>query len=150
MRLTRFSPVIPAPEPGSFAALMELYERNYLQLRRLIPDLRHWQGSRCSRVAHCLPLHVDIVEQSRYTSTVRLYYLFDADSGRPRRAPDLLIRIYYDARSVEVLSGGVGLTRCLAARSGACLEKRWRINRFLFKWLGYCAHRGHCFEENNA
>ena len=26
------------------------------------------------------------------------------------------------------------------------VEQKWRMNRFLFKWLGYCLHQGHYFQ----
>jgi hypothetical protein len=25
------------------------------------------------------------------------------------------------------------------------LGEKWRMNRFLYKWLGYCLRQGHCF-----
>ena len=32
---------------------------------------------------------------------------------------------------------------------GDSLYDRWRRNRFLYRWLGYCLHRGHRFQVSS-
>lgn len=134
------------PKPRSFAALMDLYEANYIRLRRLCPDLACVHGHRVSKVSGAMDLHLSVQEHTPYTTTVRLTYLFHENEG-PRASPDLLVRMFHDARQVEVLGRhcrplGGDITVHDLPRPGA-LECKWRLNRFLYKWLGYCLHQGH-------
>ena len=63
-----------AKTTGRFSNLMELYEQNYVLLRLLIPDLKGADPqTRVSTVAGCLPLYMQISEQTPYTSTCLLY-----------------------------------------------------------------------------
>ena len=137
-------------QPGkNFSGLMELYESNYIRLRRLIPDITHIEES-VSRVGHCLDLHVQVVERCPYTTMLRLTYAFENEQGRVLLEPDLNLRIYYDARTAEVQS------RCLHHQKGQLtvtdhspLRTKRDLNRFLSKWLGYCLLRGHQFNQDS-
>ncbi|EHQ52035.1 hypothetical protein ECTPHS_05040 [Ectothiorhodospira sp. PHS-1] len=143
------------PRPRSFAALMDLYEANYIRLRQLSPELRSQRGALVSRVAGAMDLYLEVIESCPYTTTLILTYHFEGDEGRHRRkSPNLHLRVYHDARQVEVMG-------CACRRSGEevslgdhpdwqALEHRWRFNRFLYKWLGYCLHQGHRFEGAGA
>jgi hypothetical protein len=88
-----------------------------------------------------------VVEHSRYTSTLTLTYLLD--DGGPRRAPDLEIRVYHDARVAEACSEprqhAHARLRSLASALPRDLDSRWARNILLNKWLEYCADRGHSF-----
>jgi len=67
--------------------------------------------------------------------------------------PDLHLKIYHDARVIEVQQfqsrtyGPLSVTNMI--------DQKWMMNRFLYKWLGYCLHQGHYFhpmqhlKENN-
>lgn len=139
---------IAPPRPRSFAGLMEIYESNYIQLRRLCPDLHALRDEAVSRVAGAMDLHLRLIERSRYTTTVLLTYAFEDADGDERLNPNLIVRIYHDALQAEVLSrscrleGEVGVDHL--PPEGA-LKCKWRLNRFLFKWLTYCHRQGHCF-----
>jgi uncharacterized protein YqiB (DUF1249 family) len=61
-----------------------------------------------------------------------------------RREPDLIIRIYHDARIAEAMSGFTHRGR-RAQNIGTSVQRAWNRNRFLHKWLGYCLFRGHRF-----
>ena len=139
-----------------FGDLMELYERNYVQLRLLIPDPKHGPiATTVSNVPGCMTLYLQLIEQSPYTSTLRLTYRFlDSasplkDQPGPRMAlrataePDLSIRVYHDARSAEVMSGLLHGQQHPRKTRG--LEGSWHLNRFLYKWLRYLLYRGHGF-----
>jgi len=140
-----------------FGDLMELYEQNYVQLRLLVPDLKtSTTTTRLSRVPGCLPLYLQVVEKSPYTTTLRLTYRFllppetkpatGKAIGRARSLlePDLLLRVYHDARTAEVVSGLIhGQQHVTRLTRG--LEKSWKLNRFLYKWLRYLQLRGHQF-----
>lgn len=133
--------------PRSFAGLMDLYEANYMRLRRLCPDLASARGERVSRVPDAMDLHMQVEAQTPYTTTIRLTYLFEGGEGGTRRSPDVLVRMYHDARQVEVLGRhcrpldlDIRVDDLPRQRSLYC---KWRLNRFLFKWLGYCLRQGH-------
>ena len=141
---------LSTPRPrtsGRFAALMELYERNYVLVRLLAPALREASGTLTSTVDGELPLEMRDVEHGRYTTTFRLTYRLSARDARGRegREPDLAIRLYHDARTCEVMSGLMpGETA--ETRRVRDLDEGHRLNRFLNRWLGYCLERGHGFE----
>jgi uncharacterized protein len=136
--------------PRSFAALMSVYESNYIRLRALLPGLaaRGYRGERIvSRVHGEVPLHISPSEHSRYTTTLHMTYFFDED-GIQVADPDLYVRIYHDARMAEALACGAHVHRHplfapFETRRGSELERRWSRNMMLNKWLEYCADRGH-------
>jgi len=137
-----------------FGNLMELYERNYVQLRLLIPDLKKGPiTTSVSRIQGCMTLYLQLTEQSPYTSTLRLTYRFiepaSEETGQklaPRATaePDLTIRVYHDARSAEVMSGLLHGQQHVPRKTRG-LDGSWRLNRFLYKWLRYLLYRGHGF-----
>lgn len=138
--------------PGTFAALMDLYERNYIQIRRLLPVMPPVGAGYVSQVSGGLDLHLRIVERCRYTSELILTYQFDQTDGAVVAEPNLRIRVYHDARQAEAAAAHlrhhpVFAIDSLAGHwaSSASLLTRWRTNRFLYKWLGYCLHQGHGF-----
>ncbi|OOG28623.1 hypothetical protein B1C78_01315 [Thioalkalivibrio denitrificans] len=146
-------PAYLEPRPRSFAALMDLYEVNYIRLRRLCPDLAVADGERVSRAPGAMDLHLVVVEQTPYTTTARLTYLFGA-RGHQRASPDVLVRMYHDARQVEVLG-----RHCRPLDLEISVEDlprwrgldcKWRLNRFLYKWLGYCLRQGHALGRERA
>ena len=138
-------------QPGkNFSGLMELYESNYIRLRRLIPEITQIEES-VSRVDHCLDLHVQVVERCPYTTMLRLTYAFQDAQNSVLLEPDLHLRIYHDARTAEAQS------RCLRHQKGQLtvtdhspLRAKRHLNRFLSKWLGYCLARGHQFNQESA
>ncbi len=128
--------------PRSFAGLMELYEQNYLRLRRIAPDLDSADEMISLAPGH-LDLYLSVVERCSYTTFLRMTYRFDED-GRTLYEPDLHLRIYHDARTAEAQDR---LDRHHhRIRNGESLAQKWRLNRFLYKWLGFCIHQGHRFE----
>ncbi|HCK79842.1 MAG TPA: DUF1249 domain-containing protein [Candidatus Competibacter sp.] len=141
-------------EPGTFPALMDLYECNYINMRRLIPTLPKQPAALISHIPDGLDLHLRLIERFRYTSEVSLTYYFSGRAGLFPE-PDLRIRIYHDARLAEVLNAQLrGLPAFDSERfsfqhaDGTLLHRRWQINRFLFKWLNYCLRQGHRFSES--
>jgi len=142
-------PIIASPRPQSFAALMELYEANYIRLRQLCPDLHRIEGEAVSRVAGCLDLHLQVLEDSRFTTTLLLTYYFPDEAGGHRADPSLVVRVYHDAHQAEVLSRVCrvqdGRVSARDPIGDSALMCKWRLNRFLYKWLGYCRRQGHCF-----
>jgi uncharacterized protein YqiB (DUF1249 family) len=126
----------------SFAGLMELYEQNYMRLRNIVPDLKV-----ADEMVSVMPGHQDlylsITERCRYTTMLRMTYQFE-NSGELLFEPDLHLKVYHDASVIEVQQ--------FTSRSQGpmyiadLIEQKWRMNRFLYKWLGYCLHQGHYFQ----
>lgn len=133
---------------GRFESLMDLYERNYMLMRLLAPDLRSMnEGCFVSRAGDTPALELRDITHSKYTSTFKLTYHFTRHpDGRKPYEPDLFIRLYHDARSCEVMSGLLPEGR-FAERRTRDLEEGQRLNRFLHKWLSFCLTQGHSFSE---
>lgn len=132
--------------PASFVSLMTLYESNYVRLRALVHDVRGVTGHIVSRTDDDCDLHLELVEQCRYTSILRLTYLFEDGQVAD---PDLEVRIYHDARLAEashcsqwIRHPSLKNIRCSLSAS---LGERWLRNMMLNKWLDYLEERGHRF-----
>jgi uncharacterized protein len=134
--------------PGSFVSLMSLYESNYIRLAWLVPDLKTVSDAQVSSIAGDCPLHLAVDERSRYTTTLRLTYIFE-DAAGALADPDLQIRVYHDARLAEVQSCARwhrhSMLESLRSQLTRELGDRWSRNIMLNKWLDYCVERGHRF-----
>jgi len=132
--------------PKSFVGLMALYESNFLRLLRLIPELDRLDGCFRSRVAGDCDLYVEVIETSRYTVTLLLTYHLPTDAGTIAD-PDMTVRAYLDGQQAEVLSIGEqqrhAALRRLALEHREELDRRWRFNVVLNKWLEYLSDQGH-------
>ncbi|MBL8250415.1 MAG: DUF1249 domain-containing protein [Candidatus Competibacter sp.] len=144
-------PSLTRTDPGTFTALMDLYECNYINIRRLIPVMPRKPTALVSRVPDGLALHFQLLERFRYTSEMSLTYWF-GNQEMGFAEPDLRIRVYHDARMAEVFYGQLRRLPAFDAEAlhdrgsnGVSLYRRWKINRFLFKWLNYCLRQGHRF-----
>jgi len=132
--------------PNSFVGLMALYESNYLRLLRLIPEIDRLDGCFRSRVAGECDLYVEVIETSRYTVTLSLTYHLATDAGM-LLDPDMTVRMYLDGQQAEVLAIGekqrhAALIR-LVFEHREELDRRWRCNTVLNKWLEYLSDQGH-------
>lgn len=144
----------PLTESGLFAerptvgALLALGEENFHLMERLAPEVRTQKGLLVSRLKGGVDLHLSIEEQARYTTELRLTYFFADGEGIHSgfgADPDARLRVYHDARQVEVLDlRQTALPRLVDYRPPALVSK-WRVNLFLRKWLAYCLQQGHRF-----
>jgi uncharacterized protein YqiB (DUF1249 family) len=138
---------------GSLGGLLTLYESNYIKLCGLLPGLRGLAGEYTSVSARDLPLNLRVADPERYTMDLSLTYLFDGDGGFVAD-PDLQLRVYFDARMVEVVawSGAVRHRelRRLHRASARELDVRWARNIMLAKWLDYLTDHAHRFEPIRA
>jgi uncharacterized protein YqiB (DUF1249 family) len=130
------------------AALIDLYESNFLRLMRLVPDLDVLESTVVSRVADALDLYLCVEERFKYTTTVSLTYRF-TENDSVILEPNARVCVYHDVRAAELVS------HCRRKRPRTVrpwirgrmpeLENRWEMNRFLYKWLKFCTHQGHIF-----
>ena len=134
------------PRISRFGWLMGLYAENFALLTRLFEPADLAPGSWVSCIGDGLDLRLDVLEQHRYTSELRLTYdLRDPVTGEPD--PSAFLRLYRDARQVEA-------THCYVGRRwqdvigmypppAEIVDHRLRMNTFLGKWLHYLAEQGH-------
>jgi len=137
-------------QPRNLSALIDMYTGNYFRLMRLVPDLELMQGTSVSRVAGGLDLYLTVLERWRYTTTIALTYRFRDDGTEVVEEPNARIRIYEDVKAVEMLSHSRRRPHCLphSLRHRGHrpeLDRKWQMNRFLQKWLGFCLRQGHIF-----
>jgi uncharacterized protein len=146
-------PTLPNLPPASvttrrLAHLIDLYERNFVLLERLMPELELPFDHAVSKSTSDLPLHLLVVERAPYTVEVRLTYEFREVTGI-RLSPDFWIKVYLDARVAEA-QRYTGRPPWLAqdgdaAEAKAYLHDQWSRNAMLCKWLEYLLHHGHGF-----
>lgn len=147
------------PTQKAFSGLMDLYEQNYIKLRNLMPEQALLGDNAISVVQGCLDLHYELLESCKYTSIFRLTYHFN-EKNRGRAEPNLEIRLYHDARVAEVMSGTLHCDyyQCIDSKYGVgmlsgdqnLLARKWKLNRFLYKWLNFCLAQGHKFQPANS
>ena len=133
--------------PDSFVALMDMYEANYIRLRLFCGDIRNLPDESISSIGEGVPVKLKVLERSSHTTLLMMTYLFEDDERRP----DLKIQIYHDSRQADVVSRSCRITgqdmRLWERELDSMLVCRWRLNRFLHKWLGYLEYQGHSFTD---
>jgi uncharacterized protein len=128
--------------------LMDLCDENYRLLMHIAPSLKKLNGYHISRLEGCMDLHLEIQEQTPYTTLVHLTYFFLYQKAQ-QPDPAAMLRVYHDFRQVEVMNLK---QHALPLNGGAelpTLSQKWRVNLFLSKWLSYCGEQGHCFDQNS-
>ena len=130
--------------------LEQLCDSNYRKLLRLIPGLLQIQQDAVAYAASKPELHLQIIDKAPYTITVELSHRFN------RRLSDFLepavkLRIYLDARLVEVLSdhARVNVHRAIdnPGRLIEVMDYKWTLNYFLDKWLDHCLKANYEFSS---
>jgi len=138
------------PRPRSFIHLMDMYEGNYIRLRLFCGDIRKLPDETISTIAGGVAVRLSVLERSRHTTLIMLTYLFENDERRP----DLKIQIYHDSKQADVISRNCRISgrdlRLWEEQIDNVLLCRWRLNRFLYKWLGYLEHQGHNFKPDKT
>lgn len=134
------------PRLGRFGWLMGLYAENHRKLVRLFAPGELAVGSYVSSIGDGLDLRLDVLEQHRFTSELRLTYaMVDAATGAPD--PSAFVRLYRDARQAEATHCHVGRrwqdAIGMYPPSDTLIRHRLRMNTFLGKWLDYLAEQGH-------
>lgn len=135
----------------TLSELISLYEGNFLRLQRLAPELDSMEGTSRSSVAGALDLYLTVLQRFPYTSDLILSYRFpDPVGGVTVAEPDAHLRVYHDVRAVELLAHSRRRRRRWRSGDHSELMRRWRMNRFLYRWLRFCTHQGHLFLRRTA
>ena len=150
---------------------MSTCDANYIRLLKLLPDLESAgsdhgglpAGSGQSGVVDALSLDswqfriqgiqtvhgeltvsVRLLEQFRYTQTLEIAAFPDID--RLIKAPIVLVRVYHDAATAEVVSyqrtGGFAPRYELHNREQYQQDEKQQVNQFLGEWLNLCISSG--------
>ena len=139
-----------SPRPDSFVALMDMYEANYIRLRLFCGDIRQLPDKSISTISDGVPVELTVLERSSHTTLLMMTYLFEYEDKRP----DLKIQIYHDSRQADVISRNCRISgqdmRIWEKEFDSMLVCRWRLNRFLNKWLGYLDYQGHSFIDKES
>jgi len=140
---------------SAFGYLLGLYGENYQRLHRLLGDARLLSGDyRAVAPADCLvnqgtaspDLWLNIIEQHRHTTILRLTHQFDGPAGI-ELDPLAWVRVYHDSEQAEV-------THCHTSKHLKTLFstqvpvlkvglRRYRMNVFFNKWLEHLLLAGH-------
>jgi uncharacterized protein YqiB (DUF1249 family) len=124
--------------------LAKLCEANYDRLIQLVPDLEHLQESVRASVHGKPALYLRLLDRSPYTLTVELTHAFGWTIE-----PAVRIRVYLDARAVEVLSDHcrpeVREVFRKQMRPQDVLDYKWSLNYFLSRWLDHCLQSDYRF-----
>lgn len=130
------------------SALQALYERNYIRLLQLIPEIHQAGYSRCIAFTAdqnmTTRLTFMVLETSPYTS----YILLKQDNLLDwLAAPQLYIRCYHDAHVAEItFAQNTRSFKGVYAYPNKAMhqpdEKR-QLNQFLSEWLACCLSSGY-------
>jgi uncharacterized protein YqiB (DUF1249 family) len=131
-------------------ARMAVCDANYIRILKLFPD----QEPLARRVfalpfgngMHHTLVQLKITEKFRYTSTLALTMSNDALAGIWFTPPCMLVRLYHDACTAEVVSyqeTPVSSIETLAAMNRAfSINEKEEVNLFLAEWLSLCLDEG--------
>ncbi len=121
----------------TLGSLLDLCDENYGLLLRLAPELTSMRGEYLSRADDGICLNLEVRSQTPYTSLLQLTHRF-SENGAVVDDPAVLLRAYHDARQLEVLELRQQILSLDRRPDHCSLERKWRVNLFLSKWLGYC------------
>lgn len=144
------------PPKFDLPALISECDANYTRIRRLLPDLESrsdWQlvlpvGDE-EFIVNC-----EVVERAKYTCLVRISQssFFSGDDMGQFWAPNLLVRVYLDTNSAEVIEmqrqRGFRPLAQPRRHSGQTVFEKLHVNRFLGEYLSFCARHGSVSTES--
>lgn len=126
---------------------MELTEEAYFRLLEIMPDVAQREpGCYRSVVRNNVALHLEILEQTPYTSHLRLTYFFSDNKGE-HADPDAYLRVYHDAKQLEILELKQHVLPVESLYEEPGMENKWKLLQFFNRWLAYCSTQGYLFKQ---
>lgn len=120
-------------------------DTNYLRLMKLFPQLREEDRFGFAVVVGevAYEVQMQVMERGTYTTLIRLAQLPEAPwSTRPA----LIVRLYHDARSAEVVEyqrdGHFRAVYDVPNEDGRQPDEKAQVNRFLGEFLAMCLKHG--------
>ncbi|MCU7960189.1 MAG: DUF1249 domain-containing protein [gamma proteobacterium symbiont of Bathyaustriella thionipta] len=134
----------------TLGGLVELCQENYALLLQLVPALQQQRElvthKACSSIGGA-ELRLKVLEQTPYTSLIHLTHIFSAAGNNSE--PDAVMRVYHDARQVEIQSlHGIAVPHNVSLHEDV-LTRKWQQAQFLSRWLRFSLGCGHCFDEQS-
>ena len=127
-------------EPNTFVGLMSLYESNYIKLNHLFPKIKQYDADRSIKSPFGNDIHLGISKKTKYTMIISMTYSFE-EREIIEYEPNLIIKVYFDSRSAEVISIGKlskkSKLRDITYQNKNIINELWRRNIILNKWLDY-------------
>ena len=137
---------------------MAVCDGNYIRLLKLLPDLRsaarrEFTLPELGTLARAMVQRVvlEVVETFKYTSTVSIVLEVPGLSSAYYRPPAMLVRLYHDANTAEVISyQDERRIRVIYQEDELPRfypDEKEQVNLFLAEWLALCleAGQGHHF-----
>jgi len=117
---------------------MELYQKNYNKLLKLLPGLRDMSTSVKLVALGQTDVHVDVIEQHPHRLVLRMSHYLERLHGAAIPDPDMTIEVYLLAETVDVLT----YSDCFGFRKVFCPElmafsplAKAELNHFFEQWL---------------
>jgi uncharacterized protein YqiB (DUF1249 family) len=130
--------------------LIDLCEENYTCLGNLLPDIQNMSGHYRSCPTGQADLYLEVLEHTRYTSLIHLTYYFVQKNGQTEPDPDAILRLYHDARQLEVMELRQSNLPTENLYEAPGLLNKWQANLFVAKWLDFCTQQQHQFRPYAA
>lgn len=145
---------IPRRYPLDLGECMAVCDANYIRLLKLLPDLRPecgreiWldgPGSDTLQQAVRQVVQLRVIDSQRYTTTLCIS-LHPEIREHYYRPPSMLVRLYHDADTSEVLRyqehSGFHLGGKSWGMPGFSVDEKQQVNAFLGEWLALCMEQG--------
>ena len=161
------------PYSIDLSAQMAVCDANFIRILQLLPNLQlglkrdinftselGLNTKRVNRKTDFLTT-IEVIESFKYTSTIRIVNSYDpleselgSETEAYYQAPEMLVRMYHDAKTAEVIS--YQQARYFKARyplpnkSMYQADEKEQINFFLSEWLSFCLREGLCSSASLA
>lgn len=130
------------PIKPKIGTLMALGDENYRLITQLVPNLVHLEGTHDSTKNNQLGLHLNIIEQTKYTSLFLLTHQISSKSA----IPNATFRAYHDAYQLELIALESRLHHISNQYEKPALYDKIQANTFINKWLHYCRDHHYYFK----
>lgn len=144
--------------PLNLGECMAVCDANYIRLLKLLPslgadytrdirlDLPQAVGGEEAAGAAAHLVRLQVLESCRYTTTLAISLLSPSTTLSYYRPPVMLVRLYHDADTAEVLryqeQGGFHLGGESWGKPGFSVDEKQQVNAFLAEWLALCMEQG--------
>ena len=140
------------------SAQMAVCDANFIRILKLLPSLE-FGGKReisynnllYTQAEDYLTTILEVIESFKYTSTIRIANLHNqsiANIGSNYHPPEMLVRMYHDAKTAEVISYQQAryfkAKYSLPNKGMYQADEKDQINFFLSEWLSFCQKEGLC------